>query len=616
MNIFNCQIWFIFVNFSIYQLCEGKLQPRQYVNRPNALRNFEVREPPVVPHSKACEKILIQHTFEHSFGRPAIVDYSPPTECGPPGTWASVIFNLTTTGINRQYDRLGHLKLDGIEVWRTSTAEPTLNGIVYSVTRDMGNYVSLLKKSGIPLSLDIGNIIDPKLNITGIFEVTLSAKYYPAAPKFVPLNQNYQVQNIGFQLGSNLTQALNFPKNLASAYVQLFASGSGLEEYMNVPDDYYKILAPTGKEDVTGKGSFREVQLWIDNYLAGVVYPFPVVYTGGIILSWWRPIAGIGAFDAPAYTIDITPFVPLLADGAPHSFTIAVKGQGENGSINPDWIFSGMALFTVDPSGKQTTGKILNHVTDSKTLVTPPASKSHPVDGSTQFKVTSYRKLSVSSTVTTGSGSQVVKFEQDLTFSNTQNRATDQSSQTIVQSSTGTSSSNHGNKQVLFDKFDFPFNLKQDVISDSTTDTLEGGLDHGYKRIQEVPFNPNFAQISISTDQKSTGYLKFDKSGNIVDKIGRTSQMFDYSDSKKETYHREVEIYNVTQVIKDSSSGTLAPSKTLATKFLDEKVSGPLTMTQDNNDQPYWTTFCKLQLLISSSLRYLSYLKSLIIYSS
>jgi len=42
-----------------------------------------------------------------------------------------VVFNLTMTSKGRQFDRLGHLYMGDIEVWRTSTAEPTWFGIVF-----------------------------------------------------------------------------------------------------------------------------------------------------------------------------------------------------------------------------------------------------------------------------------------------------------------------------------------------------------------------------------------------------------------------------------------------------------------------------------------------------
>ena len=60
-----------------------------------------------------------------------IGQYSPPTGCN----WTNVIFNLSMTSKGRQYDRLGHLFLGDIEVWRTSTAEPNPGGIVFKWAR-------------------------------------------------------------------------------------------------------------------------------------------------------------------------------------------------------------------------------------------------------------------------------------------------------------------------------------------------------------------------------------------------------------------------------------------------------------------------------------------------
>ncbi|KAA1105456.1 hypothetical protein PGT21_008073 [Puccinia graminis f. sp. tritici] len=111
----------------------SKLQTRPIVVRPNALRNFEIREPPVVPRSKACDQLLLKYVkivqftralvlrptitfqvlhlrlnfgankilkshvqnFANSYGKPGNASYLPPKDCGQPGDWASVIFNLT-----------------------------------------------------------------------------------------------------------------------------------------------------------------------------------------------------------------------------------------------------------------------------------------------------------------------------------------------------------------------------------------------------------------------------------------------------------------------------------------------------------------------------------------
>lgn len=323
------------------------LQSRQAQHRPNALVNFEVMAPPIVPKGgEVCEIKLIEHTFVNSYGKPATVDFVPPTDCGPAGSWASVVFNLTATSRGKQYDRLAQLFLNETEIWRTSTPEPTNQGIIWTVTRDMTRYMPLLANPN-PLTLVLNNIVDQKLKLDGEYEVTLSARFYVPTTEFPAVAHLGQISTVGHDEGHKIEEQLNFPKNTATAFVEIFASGSEREEfwYNNVPDETLPRLDPNKTGSFDGAGSFREVQLLIDGALAGVAYPFPVIYTGGILLSWWRPIAAIGALNAPSYTMDITPFVPLLSDGENHNFTIIVEGQGQgNGSTNPKWIISGSMM--------------------------------------------------------------------------------------------------------------------------------------------------------------------------------------------------------------------------------------------------------------------------------
>lgn len=62
-----------------------------------------------------------------------------------------------------------------------------------------------------------------------------------------------------------------------------------LQQYANVVDAYLPYLDQSG--GVVGTGPYREVQLWIDDRLAGAAYPFPVIFTGGIVLTWWRSVS-------------------------------------------------------------------------------------------------------------------------------------------------------------------------------------------------------------------------------------------------------------------------------------------------------------------------------------
>ncbi|EMR70870.1 putative peptide-n4-(n-acetyl-beta-glucosaminyl)asparagine amidase a protein [Eutypa lata UCREL1] len=81
---------------------------------------------------------------------------------------------------------------------------------------------------------------------------------------------------------------------------------------------------------IPGLSPFREVQVLIDGLLASVQWPFPVIFTGGVVPSLHRPIVGLQAFDIREHQIDITPWLPLLCDGKEHTFTIRVIGVEDN----------------------------------------------------------------------------------------------------------------------------------------------------------------------------------------------------------------------------------------------------------------------------------------------
>ena len=63
------------------------------------LVDLQVYAPPVVPRTgPKCTVELLRHDFgDGSYNNAAIVPYSPPTgqDCGTPGDWAAVTFNLT-----------------------------------------------------------------------------------------------------------------------------------------------------------------------------------------------------------------------------------------------------------------------------------------------------------------------------------------------------------------------------------------------------------------------------------------------------------------------------------------------------------------------------------------
>ncbi|KAI9607568.1 hypothetical protein KEM48_001517 [Puccinia striiformis f. sp. tritici PST-130] len=551
----------------------SKLHTRQVVARPSALRNLEVREPPVVPQSKPCNQVLLEYTFANSYGSPANTIYLPPTDCGPPGDWASVIFNLTTTSIGRQYDRLGRLYLNDIEIWRTSTAEPTPTGIVWTMTRDVSKYIPLLSSPGL-LSLDIGNIVDKSVNLTGAFEVTLSAKFYPSTQLFPTSKKADKIINWGRGTGSNMSQFLTFPQNLESAFVELFASGAAQEEYTNVPDEYSKQLDPDNTGNVVvGKGSFREVQVWIGKskdtsqtqssrtaqLISYSSYSQIAVLLGLHILFLSYTLA---EFDGMV-ELELVHLTRLHISWIFRLFTIPLRLKGPQ-------------LYHDDPSGARTTGDIISYSTDSNTTVDPSPkglnfSPDTDSNDSINFVTESYRKLSISSILITGSGEpRLVKFEQDFSYMNEQSWIPRGDYQSVSLSSKGTSFSTHDDRVITKDSFDFPFNLNISTVAVAKANQTKivGNLTHTFRRSQSFSLSSNLGQVNIDTTQRSGGELLLNSNGRVIGGLGRTAQSFIYNDGRNETYTRNTEVSNVTEVVKDEESGTLSSPHTSKSNVL------------------------------------------------
>ncbi|CCU78407.1 peptide-N4-(N-acetyl-beta-glucosaminyl)asparagineamidase A, partial [Blumeria hordei DH14] len=89
----------------------------------------------------SCQVMLMNHSFGNSYGSPFVGDYTP-----PPCKFNRVIMNFTATSRGRQFDRLAVMYFNDTEIWRTSTAEPTTNGIIFEYTKDMTAYLSLWSK--------------------------------------------------------------------------------------------------------------------------------------------------------------------------------------------------------------------------------------------------------------------------------------------------------------------------------------------------------------------------------------------------------------------------------------------------------------------------------------
>ncbi|KAK3075266.1 hypothetical protein LTR53_001544 [Teratosphaeriaceae sp. CCFEE 6253] len=309
----------------------------------------------------------------------------------------------------------------------------------------MTHLLSLFKQDQ-KIIVDLGNLINDVY--TGSFNVSLTAAFFTAADSITPADvilpisarQSSQdlpsVFTVPPQLASNV---LTLPRNIKKAVVTIAATGQSEEEFWwsNVLQSDTNTFPDYGL--LFGYSPFREVQLFIDGALAGVAWPFPIIFTGGSCqvstdrqegpaCGLWRPLVGIDAFDLAEDEIDITPWLPLLCDGRSHNFTIRVSGLDDNGNgtatlsetTDNYWLATGKIFLWLDQAGHITTG-------EAPFAVTPPpavqvsssvGTTSNGSNSSLHYAVSAQRTLSVESTLHLSHGSQKAYWRQTLSFSN------------------------------------------------------------------------------------------------------------------------------------------------------------------------------------------------------
>lgn len=103
--------------------------------------------------------------------------------CPPDCEYYRVVFNFTVTSVGRQFDRLALMFFDDVEIFRSSTAEPTQDGIVWSYVKDMSSLIALFRQSR-KIIFDLGNLVDD--TYTGAWHTTLTATYFTAVDQLEP----------------------------------------------------------------------------------------------------------------------------------------------------------------------------------------------------------------------------------------------------------------------------------------------------------------------------------------------------------------------------------------------------------------------------------------------
>ncbi len=297
----------------------------------------------------------------------------------------------------------------------------------------MTTYLSLFETKQ-KIIFDLGNLVNEIY--TAPFNVTLTASYFTAKDSTVPAdiilpvsadNGAQSMPSVFTLPPETASSVLTLPRNTKKAVFTISATGQSEEEFW-----WSNVLQSDTNTypgfELYGYSPFREVQLYIDGLLAGVVWPFPIIFTGGIVPGLWRPVVGIDTFDLKEDEIDITPFLPLLCDGRAHNFTIGVSGLDDDGhggaslsgTTGGYWLVTGKVFIWLDVEGHITTGDGPNRHTPVPVfdIASSLSRVANGTNGTLIYSVNAHRSLSVWSTVQLSHGKEVAYWQQDLSFSN------------------------------------------------------------------------------------------------------------------------------------------------------------------------------------------------------
>ncbi|OQR99146.1 peptide-N4-(N-acetyl-beta-glucosaminyl)asparagine amidase A-like [Achlya hypogyna] len=395
--------------------------------------------------------LMLNHSFGASYWRPFSSMVSEP----PCINMSLPVVLLRWTALvpaGRQFDRIAAVWFDNFELLRTTTEEPrgragpflllslSLKRSVdttWEVLKDVSHYLEIFRGGGkVVVALD--NIVDA--TYTSPFEVSVTLEFYkkkdpatfvwatPRPPDTVLSISNtdglYGWFNVRPSTEGTNGAFVTLPRNAEQVYIEVFTSHHGCDEfwYTNPPNQFLDLLQTN-----CGNGAFREVQIFLDNVLAAVIWPFPLIYSGGISPYMWAPVVATGAFKIPTYLVDLTPFLGKLLDGKPHNISFGV-GNGQD-----YWPSSGNLLVYLDKEDSQTTAVLEQESIPPPTRATVNATVNGP---DMTFVTTAGRTSTVTTILKTSRGLTRYTVEQRAYFSNTQTYSNNGTMQEFNQSTT------------------------------------------------------------------------------------------------------------------------------------------------------------------------------------
>lgn len=540
------------------------LDESQIVKNVHPVTYFEVTKPIKLPKTSPCSQHILHHDFGNTLAKPPVLaNYSPPLNC-PSRSFAKIVLEFQATCKGRQFDRIFGIWLGGVELLRSCTAEPTKDGIVWTVKKDITKYYSLLMTYQ-TLAVYMGNIVDS--TYTGVYHVDISIHFYPAkehsnvptlpnsdklvvhhydskADLILPISRNLPLNDgLWFEIQNSTdvhSKEFNIPQNAYRAVLEVYVSPHENDEfwYTNYVNEY---IVANNLTDVPGNGPFREVIVSLDGNVVGAVWPFTVVYTGGINPLLWRPITAVRSFDLPSYDIELTPSLGTLLDGKAHELSFRVEN-----ALNVWYIDANLHIW-LDKHSVKTEGK-LSKMKNTLTPSTRILSNFTGLNGT--FLTKSSRFITSTGWVRSSYGKITTKSTQEFMYTNFMVLRNDGNSQIVKQTinckdnviAKTASSYVHSIKTLK----SFPFYLySENMDQGNETSTTITNLTVGFAE-KKVKTSDHGSSVISSLNNKQKGQASMVIKGHLlVSGVGSTQQEYKY-DSSRDCYHRSISSSNYT----------------------------------------------------------------------
>ncbi|MEZ0095899.1 peptide-N4-asparagine amidase [Streptacidiphilus sp. EB129] len=468
---------------------------------------------PATPH---CTVTEMQNDFGNTISSPPYTGtVTPPKDC--PGPWTKVVLDWSGSVQGRQYDRLAGVWIGGAEVLRTSTPEPTAAGISWHLEKDVSSFIPLLR-SPQPLAVSLGNVVNS--TYTGVYHMTLTLTYYQAdrhhpaaqtADQVLPLSSVSSGAGgdgpagwYSLNPGQSAVKTVTLPRNLTGVRLEVYARGGGCDEqwFDSVPND----LAAKYPNYLCGGGSYREVQVSVDGRPAGIAQPYPVVYSGGIVPTLWRPIPAVDQFVTQAYDIDLTPFAGTLVDGRPHTFTLTPYGAADT------WTVDGTLFLDTDHGAARTHGALTGD-----TLALTPAVSTTETPGSgdtTTVRTSAHRDWQTTGWLQTSHGRVVSTVSQHAVYGNTDAVSSAGQLQVMTQQEYGTTtvttSRGDGRPASVRHDWSYPITVDSDVpvFVDGDNYSLSATVSQGRILVDSTRIGNSWLPTAVTDDHvDATGVL-------------------------------------------------------------------------------------------------------------